>query len=162
MKKSLALDISDYSIEAVLVSGDDKKIKVKSFSRILLEKGIVSRGEVQDNTKLKTAIKKILDEAKPKIKLKEVIVGLPDSRVFTHIFQVPLSLRGEEIRGAINNELESVFPLTSSEIYWDYKIISIKDEVQDVFVAAISKNIVDSLNKACLDAGLKPIIFDLI
>ncbi|MFH1537143.1 MAG: type IV pilus assembly protein PilM [Patescibacteria group bacterium] len=161
MKKSLALDISDYSIEAVLVSGDDKKIKVKSFSRILLEKGIISRGEVQDNTKLKAAIKKLLSEAKSKIKIRDVIIGLPDSRVFTHIFQVPLSLRGEEIRGAIENELESVFPLTASEIYWDYKIISIKNEIQDVFVAAISKNIVDSLNKACVDAGLKPVVFDL-
>ncbi|MBU0732025.1 type IV pilus assembly protein PilM [Patescibacteria group bacterium] len=162
MAKAFGLDISDYSIEALVISGKLNKPKVTSSKRTVLEPGIVKNGEIKRRNGLATKLKQVLAEAKPrKISENDVIVGLPDSRVMTHIFELPGNLKEDQIKGIIQGEIENTFPVELAEISWDYKIISQTAVKMEVFVAAVPKKIVDSLLRVCQDAGLKPAVFEL-
>ena len=162
MAKAFGLDISDYSIEALVLSGKADKPKVTSSKRIILERGMVVNGEVKRRKGLSTILKKVITEAGPKkITDKEVIIGVPDSRVMTHIFQLPANLKEDQIIGIIENELENIFPIKTQEVYWDYKIIKHEKTEIEVFVAVIDKKIINGLLRVCQDIGLKPIVFEL-
>jgi len=162
MAKAFGLDLSDYSIEALVISGKLDKPKVTSSKRTILEPGIIKNGEVKRRKGLATKLKQVIAEAKPKkISENEVIVGLPDSRVMTHIFELPGNLKEDQIKGIIQNEIENIFPVELAEISWDYKIISQTAMKMEVFVAAVPKKIIDSLLRVCQDAGLKPVVFEL-
>lgn len=162
MAKAFGLDISDYSIEALVLKGGADKPKVASSKRTVLDAGMVKNGEVRRRKGLATKLKDVVAKASPKpIKEDEVIVGVPDSRVMTHIFELPGNLKEEQVAGIIENEIENVFPVSLAEIYWDYKIIARTEMKIEAFVAAAPRKIIDGLKRLCQDAGLKPVVFDL-
>ena len=157
-KTGFGLDISDFSIELLELSS---KIKVKTFSRIILEPGIVENGLILDKRKLTKKLKELV--AKTKIKTSQVVLSLPESKVFIHVFRVPKGLKKTNLKDAIAFEAPKVIPLNQEEIYWDCQTISspAKSAQQSVLYIAVFKNIIDTYIEVLTLAELKPVVFEI-
>jgi Tfp pilus assembly PilM family ATPase len=57
--KSVALDISDYSLELVELQKNGSKITVSKMSRAKLEPGLIERGRIKDADKLRSCVKNL-------------------------------------------------------------------------------------------------------
>lgn len=157
-KFPFGLDISDFSIKVFQFIS---KRKVKAFAKVTLKEGIVKDGFILNKEKLAEKIKEVVGRAK--IKSNKVILSLPESKVFIHIFQMPKNLRGRELRNAVSEEAEKKIPLEPSKIYWDCQVVSFqpKSERQSVLYVGISKEIVDGYIEVLDKAELKPLAFDI-
>jgi len=157
-KTGFGLDISDFSIEILELSS---KVKVKTFSRIILEPGIIENGLILDKRKLTKKLKELV--AKAKIKTNQVILSLPESKVFIHVFKISKDLKKTKLKDAIAFEAPKVIPLNQEEIYWDCQIISslVKSTQQSVLYIAVFKNIIDTYVEVLNSAGLKPVVFEI-
>ncbi len=137
-KSIFALDISDFSIEALQIN---RKKRVKKFARTILEKGIVEDGFILNKDKLVQEINKLLHKAR--IRARNVILSLPDSKIFVCPFKIPANLKEKQIKSAIISEAEKTIPLEISKLYWDYKVISQKSNNYNILFVGVLKEIVD-------------------
>ena len=162
-RKIFGLDISDHSIEAlVLAKPFFGKPKITAYSRLILRGEIVKNGVIKKPDKLAENITKLLKSAQPKaITTPYCILSLPESQVFTTVFKLPAGLKRNEIRNSIPYKAEEVIPFKSAEIYFDFKTITSQDATQEVFYVAVPTKIVDSYVAVLENLGLKPLAFDL-
>jgi len=162
-KKIFGLDISDHSIEAVLLKKTFfGKPRVISYSRTILIGEVVRDGVIKNPNKLAESISKLLKEALPRpIKAYDCILSLPDSQAFSTIFKFPAGLKRNEIKNTIPFKAEEIIPFKSSDIYFDFKAINIKDGTQEVFYIAAPIKIIDGYIEILRSIGLNPIALDL-
>src|SRR3989344_6521914 len=99
-RKIFGLDISDHSIEALILSKPFfGKPKISAFARVILRGEVMKNGVIKNNKKLAENLKKLLQSAQPKaIKSPYCIVSLPESQVFTAIFKLPAGLKRSEVK----------------------------------------------------------------
>jgi len=162
-KKIFGLDISDHSIEAVLLSKPFfGKPKIAAYARTILRGEVVKDGIIKKPEKLTESIVSLLQSAKPRaIKARNCILSLPDSQVFITIFKFPAGLRRDEIKNTIPYKAEEIIPFKADEIYFDFKTITNDGNTQEVFYAAVPKKIVDSYVSVLEGIGLVPVACDL-
>jgi len=160
-KSAFGLDISDASIEALELKKNLGQIKVSAYGRVRLPSGVVSDGEILQREKLVEAIRQVLLSAKPHpIKNKNVILSLPEIKVFSHIFQMPAAVSDEQMSESIQYAAEEIIPFFSDQIYHDYRVIKKHEDKQEVFYFACPKNVIDSYSEALNQAGLQPVVFE--
>ena len=157
-KSGFGLDISDHSIEFLELGS---KSKVKTFSRIILEPETVRNGLIIDKKKLIKKIKELVTKAKTKTN--QVVLSLPESKVFIHIFQIPKGLKGKALKNAVAFESPKVIPLDQEKVYWDCQVVSFltKSNEQAVLYVAVPKEIIDNYLDLLNQVNLKPIIFEI-
>ena len=162
-KKIFGLDISDHSIEAVLLKKSFfGKPKIIAYARTILRGEVVKNGIIKKPEKLTESISKLLESAQPQpIRTPYCILSLPDSQVFITIFKFPAGLRRDEIQNTIPYKAEEVIPFKADEIYFDFKTITKEESTQEVFYAAVPKKIIDSYVKVLERVGLVPAACDL-
>jgi len=162
-KQIFGLDISDHSLEALVVS---KPLlaspKIVSYSRVVFAGEVVKNGIIKNKAKLAENIAKLLNSSQPQpIKTPYCILSLPESQVFTTIFKLPAGLKYKEIKNTIPYKAEEVIPFKSNEVYFDFKTISIQGASQEIFYAAVPMKIVDSYVDILQSLNLEPVAFDL-
>ena len=120
-KNSIGVDISDRSIEVMEMS-DDKKII--SYGRVVLEDLVVKDGVILDEEILSKKIIEALKNAKPhplfdgENKIKAVF-NIPESKVFIHQLAVPLGIKRELFRSAVEDQVLKFIPFSPEDISWD-------------------------------------------
>jgi len=156
---AFGLDISDYSLECVLLH---RKKKVKLFLREKLPFGIVVNGKIKNKQALGENLIKLKTKAGSKLNTDNVILSLPENKVFAHIFSIPKSLVNDP--KVILKLAQEHIPLDLNTSIFDYKIIKDKDlpknEKRIYFVAVEEKLVFDYLEVLTL-AKLKPIAIDI-
>lgn len=157
-KTIFGLDISDFSIEVLQLSS---KGKIKAFGRKTIEEGIVKDGFVINKKKLIEKIKEVIDQAD--IRENRVILSLPESKVFTHLFQLPKNLKERELKNALESEIRKTIPWEIEKIYWDYQIVfpNLRNGCQAVFFAGTLKEIIDDYIEILDEIGLEPVAFEM-
>lgn len=152
------LDISDHSIECLLLTKGVGKIYLKSYSRVELAPGIVENGVILDKKKLSQLIVEALSKARPKkITSKKVIFSLPESRTFIHIFKSSEIPKGTKLKEEMVFEAAKIIPLELKEIYNDFT----RYENGDILFAASPKKIVNDYLEVMKNAGLKTVALDI-
>jgi len=154
-KKVIGIDIDDRSIEVVeLAKGEDNNIKISSLSRIVLDSHIVKRGRIKDPKRLAKAMRKVLDRALPHPILKndnsmldslfmpQVIFGLPESQVYTHIFDSNTKeLKGGKIEDIVLKEVYNTIPIDKKDLIYSYKLLNKFKEKSKILVIAASREV---------------------
>ena len=146
--KSLGIDISDHSVEALVLEKAWKNIKITNFGRGEFKPGLIEDGEIKDQKALAEKIKAVLAQAKPAaITQTNVTLSLPESKAFIHFFTKRANKNPEEI---IQEQLVENIPYELDELYYDW--IEVDDEFM---VAAAPKKIIDNYIKALAAIDLK-------
>ncbi len=162
-KNILGLDISDHSIEALVLSKQRfGRPKIVAYARTILPRRVMENGVIKNPEKLAAAIGKLLAAGRPQpITASQCVLSLPESQVFTTIFQLPAGLRRSEIKNTVPLKAEEIIPFKSEEVYFDFKLLGAAHGVADIFYAAVPTAVVDGYAAVLRQAGLKPIAFDI-
>jgi len=85
---------------------------------------------------------------------------LPESKIFTHHFKLPVTIQANDLAGALKFEAEGVIPASQDELLFDYKIIKKDANKQEILYVASFKNIAESYARTLRLAGLEPLALD--
>lgn len=115
------LDIGSSAIKLISLSGKPDKAKLEAFGLAVNPVGNIETENEQEKVKIAQIIKKLWQDAG--IKTKQVVVALPESKVFTRLVEMP-SLSEAELASAIAWEAEQYIPIPMSEVQLDYKVVA--------------------------------------
>ncbi len=158
-KVKVGLDIGFSSIKMVVVSQQRPSPKLLSVGMIACpQPGIVSDAQL-DLDAVSTAIKSLVEEVKPPTK--DVVIALPESRIFTRVvYDLPF-LSDQELAQAIKFAAEEFVPMPINEVNLNYQIIFRSPQKGPnsrtvVFVVASPKALINKYITVLQGAGLKP------
>src|SRR3989344_811735 len=153
----IGLDIGYSAIKAVVLSHKTTPPTLISLGHIPSPKpGILSEAEL-DQEAVVTAIKNLIQEVNTPTK--DIVIALPESKVFTRvIYDLPF-LTDEELAQAIRYAAEEFVPMPIKDVNLYYQVIfrSPKKEPNArtvVFVIASPKSLIDKYLKIVQAAGL--------
>jgi len=140
-QSAIGIDISDYSVEALWLS---KSGEVLAYGRIVLEEGIVQDGRILKKEQLAEKLKELFLKTKPESLYSEdahlnAVLSLPESKIFIHYFELPRSLRGEDLQQRVIEEASKVIPYDPQHLYWDYITIPDKESQRVVYTGALQE-----------------------
>ncbi|MDD5040430.1 MAG: pilus assembly protein PilM [Patescibacteria group bacterium] len=157
-QRSFGLDIADHSIEALELRRRFDSLSVAAYGRVKLASGIVEDGRVLRRDALIEAIQGVLASAQPRpIKTRDVVLSIPESKTFIHVFQLPSVISPENIGESIQYEAEATIPVTFDQVYHDYHILERRADNQDVLYVAGFKYAIDDYRSVVEEAGLRPL-----
>lgn len=159
----VGLDIGYSSIKIVVLGKREKPPRLLSLGHIPSpQPGIVSDADL-DLEAVSSAIKSLYEEVKPPTK--DVIIALPESRIFTRVvYDLPF-LTDDELTQAIRYAAEEFVPMPIKDVNLYYQVIyrSPKKEPKSrtvVFVVASPKLLIDKYIKVIQMAELKPVAIE--
>lgn len=158
------LDISDLSLKILKLKKKGKFLGLASFGEAEISSGLIKDGEIKNEEKLVTIIKKAIKKVKgEKLKTKYVIASLPEEKAFLQVIQMP-KMTAEELKKAIPFQAENYIPLPIEKVYLDFQIIPpVYNHLDhlDVLIAALPKKIVAPYHSLLKKAGLNPLVLEI-
>lgn len=147
-KSFLGIDISDCSIK---ISQICQRREVLFSGRALLDARVITDGKILSKEilaeRLKMMLGGVLDHFPP------AILGLPESRVFVHFFNVAGGIRGLALEKEVQDNAFRMIPADPKTLYWDYCVIQSKEE-HNIFFVAVDKDILNGYLDVMRLAGI--------
>ncbi len=138
---TVAINISDRSLEVVKVNRSANGIALQALSRLEIEAGIVEDGKIIKPSALAEAITKAFHQAKPlPIRTKQIVLSLPESKVFSFSFEAPLMLKDQELADLIRHRAAEIVPVDPDILVADFQVV--RQPKMEVFYAATYKTLV--------------------
>ncbi|MCD4760442.1 pilus assembly protein PilM [bacterium] len=156
-KNIIGIDISDFSIEAIVLEKDKRSFKVEAYSRFRLSPDIVEDGKILAPDKLKEALQTLFKNAKPKSlgDFKKVFLSIPESKVYARILSLPKSLKGKELLAAARNQAEEIIPESFDKLIISLKELSAKNGSKEVFFSAAEIETINDLLMIFREMGIE-------
>lgn len=158
-KISIGLDIGFSSIKAVALAKDNKGYKLVSLGAVPTpQPGLVSDSDT-DLEAVAVAIKKLFSATK--VESRDVIIALPESKVFTRVVDDLPYLSDNELSSAIKYAAEEFIPMPLVDVNLNWQVLMRSDGKSAitktvVLVIASPKNVVAKYVKVLSMAGLRP------
>lgn len=146
-KPAIGLDISDHSMEAVFMVRRGDRLVVASYGRTTLPPGAIVDGYVERRDVASLALRKLLaDKMTPPLPkgIDRVVFALPESQVYSHIFEVPRVADEAELGNSLAIEADGHFPYRHEEMVSGYTVIGQRPDRKDIYYAAVHKDTMKS------------------
>lgn len=161
-KHAFGLDISDASVEAMVLAGTPKKPKIESYARVELREGVVENGVIHDADALLASLLELSNAAQPKpIRTPYVILSLPESRVLLGHVTVPKEKDSARLRAAVLGRAQEVIPYEPEEVVADFHVVGDTPDNLEALFVAVDRTLVAGYRSVLDRAYLKPLAFDL-
>ncbi|MEK7584093.1 MAG: pilus assembly protein PilM [Patescibacteria group bacterium] len=143
-KQAFAINFSDFSLEALELERSKHGLAVQSHSRFLLEPGIIEDGKIVADGKLRAAVKQLIKQAKPSsITARDVVITLPESRVFAQVFTLPRTIGAKQVPPALFSQARETLPMDMSLAAADFREVGRAETVSRYLFAATYTALVD-------------------
>lgn len=160
-KDVLGLDIGTSNVKYVQLKEKGNLTKLVGYGHFAVPKNIIIEGIISEPEKLARIVKQELENPPwGNITASRVVTALPDSKLFTHVLELPV-LTDSEIENAIALEIDQSIPVAATDLYTDWQIVSQSDDKIFVFMAAAPKIIVDSYLQFFKLISMEPIAFEI-
>ncbi len=158
--RSVGLDIADTSIEVAVVKEKKKGYRVVGRARVILEPGMVERGQIKNEEGLAKAVNEVLGQVRlQKKKGLKVVFGLPESQVYTHIFKLGKHEKKDRER-LVFEEAEAHVPVKDDDLLFSYGVLEEKDGKTEMLLVAVSTQIFEAWQKFFGKLNLE-VVFDV-
>ncbi len=159
----IALDVSDNSLQVMECQRDFwGRYIIKKINRLALERGTIVNGEIKNANALLKAIKKLLKTAKPSaISTNNCFLSIPENKVFTHIFHVPIGLKNDDIEDFLLNQSEGIIPFNRETVISDYEVVEVTAKEKIIFYAAAPQKLVNDILAILKQAKLNVLLIEL-
>lgn len=154
------LDIGFSSIKAVVLSHKGKQPRLLSLGSIKSpQPGMNSDADI-DLENVAKVIKTLLTQIKAPSK--DVVVALPENKVFTRVISDLPFLKDDELGPAIRYSAEEFIPLPADQVNLNWQVIyrSKEKNQTQVFIVASPKSVVNKYLKVISFADFKPIALE--
>jgi type IV pilus assembly protein PilM len=153
-------DISDLSLKYVKLGRKNKDIYLQNFGKKSIPEDLIKSGEIKNKEKLTDLLKSVQKETG----LKYIIASLPEERGFLGKTKIP-KIKKDEIKNAIELQMEELIPLPVEEVIFDFDIIERADKKNDnhidIIFVAFPRKIVEDYRDVLIDAGFIPLVFEM-
>lgn len=159
-KINVGLDIGSLSTKVVAVSKDKDKFRLVSLGSVYTPQPGLTSDSDTDLEAVSNAVKKLLDATK--IEEKEIVIALPESKVFTRVIDDLPFLTDSELSQAIKYAAEEFIPMPLTDVNLNWQVLSRIDQKTGqkgrtiVLVIASPKIAVSKYIRVLNMAGLKP------
>jgi type IV pilus assembly protein PilM len=145
-KNIVGIDISDFSIEAIALEKSKGSFKLESHSRFRLSPDIVEDGRILNPQKLKDAILKLFQNAKPNPfdQSRKVFISIPESKTFSKVISLPKNIKDKKLHKIAIDKAEESIPESSDNLTAVVKTLSATEDKQQVFYVAAETDILKS------------------
>ncbi len=155
------LDIGSHSCKVIQCKKKRDKFVLQNWGEV--ETPVPFDSLTQENkVKLAESLKKLVSDAK--IKTREVVVALPESKIYSRVIQLP-SLSEAELSSAIEFEAEQYVPLPLEEVQLEYLVLEKVNKVEEgakmeVLLIAAQKKAINEMVGLLELAGLMPKVLE--
>ncbi len=153
---AVGIDFSDAAMRYVELAPITNGVAPKRFGEVMIPAGCMQGGRVADE-KLFT---EFLRTVKKEYKFEFVRVAIPESQVYLFTLSVDIAA-ANDIRAAIELVIEDNIPLRAAETIFDFSILKTSGTAIIVQVVAVSEATATTLHNCFINAGMKPMSFEL-
>ncbi|MEW5907817.1 MAG: type IV pilus assembly protein PilM [Patescibacteria group bacterium] len=154
---AIGIDLSDRSLKFVQFSQKRGNLTVSGFGSRIIPKGFIESGEIHQ----KENFIKFLKSLKKELKINFINVALPEEKAFLSRIVLPF-LKEEEIRDALELQLEEHIPLSVENAIFDFEIIGMRNNNSLlVNLSAMPKNLIENYRDVFVAAGMLPLTFEI-
>ncbi len=152
------LDISDRSFKFAELVEDDGESRLGRFGKKAIPEGLIQSGEIKNKEALRDLLKSNFAASAGD----GVILSLPEEKAFVGLVTLP-SMPEENIRGALELQLDEYVPLSAAQAVFDFEVIRAKEPLDhlDLVVVAFPRALVETYLETAKAAGLRPLAFEL-
>jgi type IV pilus assembly protein PilM len=159
-KPLFGLDIGRSSLKIMQLDHTTGKPAIVGYGTVDFDVGALDGGVVVKPEVISDALHDLFENhLVGDVNTRRVAMALPGYRAFTRSIQLP-RLGEEELREAVQLEVEQYVPIPLGELYLDYVITSQVDDNSEVFAVAVPKKIVDSYLALATALGLEPVLIE--
>lgn len=155
---ALGVDLSDRSFKFIEIKRTRQGLLPLRLGSEIVPKNIIVSGEIRDHAAVVSFLRKMQEQ----IGKKDILVSLPEEKVYTRIFKLPFIENESEIRQAVEAEFSEYIPIPLDESIFDFEIIekNEKEKYTEVKVLACSRIISESYRDVFQSAGFNPLVFE--
>ena len=151
--KYFGLSISQSSLKAVSITDNNE---IDSYAQFPLDQNVLN-GQVNNSELFINGLNTIKSQGK--FESTYVAVVLPETFAFSREFSTP-KVSMSELNEAIEWQIDDIFPFSTEDIYYDWKLMSSNDEEINALVVSMQKKLIDSIRNTLAKAQLYPISFE--
>jgi type IV pilus assembly protein PilM len=158
---AFGLDISADSLKLFEFGEKGGGLFVKSYSNVLLPKGLIIGDSISDRVTFDHLLKQVLDKPQfGRISTKRVVASLPESKSFVRVIQIP-RMSDLEAESAVPFEAENFIPLPIDQVYLDWQKLGEVQDKMNILIIASPKDFVDSFMDSMEKSGLSPVALEV-
>lgn len=158
---SFGLHLNSTALKFVELESHKKNVVCKAFGNIPVAKNLMTTDTILDAPGLSQLIEASLRKPKfGKLSTNRVVIGMPESKSFVRMIQIPL-MSEAEADNAVIFEAEAYIPLPMDQVYLDWQIVKKTGDKMDVLIIASPKNFVDQFTDIVESAGLKVVAVEV-
>jgi len=154
------VDFSGASLKVLQLAKKGKGFDVVAWSQRKIPKGVIDQGKIVKKEVFVEIFKEAMEKAEGHFSGKEIMLTIPEEKVFTRFIPVPTSKEEHSLEDVIKLETESNIPVAISDIYYDWEIFNQDEKKASVLVMAANKEIVDNYLEVFDSLGLKTIALE--
>jgi type IV pilus assembly protein PilM len=154
LQKPFGLNISDFSIELVSLSGNIQNPKLLALGRKELPGGILEDGKILKKKELETFLKDLISQPDfGKVKTKKFVFSIPESKIFVHSFSISNSEK--DILNQIKEKAKENFPYPLDELFFDYEM-----KENEVLIVACPREIINDYLDVFSNCKISPLAIE--
>lgn len=154
-KPVFGFDLGFSSIKIMQLDMSAKRPSVVGYGYATYESKAMKQGVIVDPEEIaKSVYQLISNDTIGVIDTRRVVSAVPVSRSYNRVLSLPVMSKSE-VEATIKLEAEQYIPVPTEELYLDYQIGEIKDEMMEVLLVAAPRKIIDSYMVLCELLGLE-------
>lgn len=118
--ESIGLDIGTTGLRLVQVKNDKENARLVTYGHLAMDSKVLQSDSAVDRGQLTAGIKKLL--AQTQISTKNVVAGLPSSKVFTSLISLP-KMTPAELAQSVQYQAEQHVPMAIDQVKLDWMIV---------------------------------------
>lgn len=155
--RHIGIDISDASVKVLSLNEEGE---VFAYGHTPLPQGAVQEGRIVDGAAFAVGLRAVLAKTKPNVLSNETLtltasVSIPESKLFTHAFDVPADIAEHDIETFVNDAAGKIIPVSLSELYTTVCVEKRGEQQRATFAGAYTRD-VEMIVNGCVSAGVKP------
>lgn len=144
MTTTIGLDIGSYSIKLIELAREGDRVALVAAGSVPMPPKAMTSMLQADTEAVAIAVRQLMKDTGSRTK--NVVIALPESKVFTRVIDVP-QLSARELSSAIKWEAEQYIPLPLDQVNIDYTILRESKDTgtnkMEVLLVAAPKSLVD-------------------
>ncbi|MFH1173436.1 MAG: pilus assembly protein PilM, partial [bacterium] len=162
LQHSFGLDIGDLALRFVFLEKKGDYFKIKAYGEKLLPPGLTSEGKIDKPDELAASLANLINQPDfGKLKLKNVITCLPETKTFIKLITIPWP-KDHDLTDAIIQEAQKHIPLALDQAYLDWQIVDSQEkEWLKILLGVTPQEIANNYIKLLKLVDLKPTVLEI-
>lgn len=163
-KPLFGLDIGHGSLKVMQISpesaGGKSVPKLQGYGTFAFDGAAIDDGVIVKPEIIAEALQKLFaGHLTGDITTRRVALTIPSYRTFTRAINLP-KLATKDLASAVENEAANYVPVPLDQMYLDWEVIKVENDVQDLLAVAVPRKIVDSYIELCRLVNLEPVLIE--